>query len=258
VSERLHPTAAAGFAAGADAYERGRAGYPPEAIALLARELAIGPESTVVDLAAGTGKLTRQLLPLGARVTAIEPLAAMRERLARSVPGVAVLDGTAERTGLDDQSVDVVLVAQAFHWFDAPAAIAEIHRVARVGLGVLWNAWDESARWVARMQGLVHAHSGGAPRHDTSTWRDDLAASGLFTPLQERVIRHMVAGDSDALLTRVASTSYIAALSAGERALVLEGVAAILEDEHPAGPDGRLEMPYLTHVTWCRPLPARS
>ena len=149
--------AARGFQRGAADYERGRPGYPEAAIALLARRAGPRPGRVAVDLAAGTGKLTRALLALGADLVAIEPVAGMREQLQRAVPGVTVLDGTAERMPLDDASVNAVFVAQAFHWFDVPAAAAEIHRVLAPGggLGVVRNEWDESVDWIVEMRALT-------------------------------------------------------------------------------------------------------
>jgi len=142
----VHQDAAVGFDRGAADYERGRPGYPDAAIALVARKLGITPGQRVLDLAAGTGKLTRSLLGLGAELVAVEPVAGMREQLRRAVPGVDVRDGTAEQIPLDDASVDAVLVAQAFHWFDVPAAAAEIHRVLVPGggLAVIRNEWDRT------------------------------------------------------------------------------------------------------------------
>jgi SAM-dependent methyltransferase len=246
VSRSLHPTAASGFSAAAAVYERGRPGYPARAISLLARELEIGPGRVVVDLAAGTGKLTRALMPLGAEVIAVEPVAEMRAELGRAVPGVRVLQGTAEALPFADGSVDVVLVAQAFHWFDAGAAAREIHRVVRPGggLGVIWNAWDESVEWVGRMQAAIHAHSAGAPRHDTVDWRGAVESTGLFRSFTAATFENIARGDLDTLLTRVSSISYIAALDARRRELLLDDVRAIA----PGGAE--LEMPYVTHVTW--------
>jgi SAM-dependent methyltransferase len=244
----LHRTAASGFSAAAAAYERGRPGYPPEAVQLLARELQIGPGRTVVDLAAGTGKLTRALVPLGAEVIAVEPIAEMRAQLERNVRGVTAIDGTAEALTLADGSVDAVLVAQAFHWFDALAAAREIHRVLRHdgGLAVIWNAWDESIEWVERMQSRIHAYVAGAPQHSTSGWQAQLASTGMFTPLEGRTFSHIVRGDLDTLLARVASVSYIAALDAPERDKLLGAVRELAPSE------AEFEMPYVTHVTWAR------
>jgi len=138
--------AARGFGAGARAYESARPGYPDEALGILRDEVGVGPGEEVVDLAAGTGKLTRRLVELGAAIRAVEPVGAMSLELERAVPGIEVLDGTAEAIPLPDSSCDVVTVAQAFHWFDAPAALEEISRVLRPGgrLALLWNERDET------------------------------------------------------------------------------------------------------------------
>ena len=156
----MHPTAAAGFGTSADAYERGRPSYPDAAVAHLAVELGLGPAVRVVDLAAGTGKLTRLLAQGGAEVVAVEPVAAMRKALARSLPGVDVLEGTAESIRLPSGSVDAVTVAQAFHWFDAPRALAELGRVLRPSgtLLLVWNDRDERVPWVEEYSAIVHAH----------------------------------------------------------------------------------------------------
>jgi ubiquinone/menaquinone biosynthesis C-methylase UbiE len=127
--ERVHQ-AARGFEQAADAYERARPTYPQAAVAWLCERLAVRRGRRVLDLAAGTGKLTRSLVAAGADVVAVEPIAAMRERLP---PEVEALDGTAEAIPLPGASVDAVTVAQAFHWFDAEPALAEIHRVLRPG-----------------------------------------------------------------------------------------------------------------------------
>ncbi|MGB9184092.1 MAG: class I SAM-dependent methyltransferase [Solirubrobacteraceae bacterium] len=260
MSERIHTTAAAGFArAGAD-YERGRPGYPPAAVSHLARSVGVEPGARVLDLAAGTGKLTRALANSGAELIAVEPVAEMREQFERSLPGVRVLVGTAEHIPLPDSELDAVVVAQAFHWFDARAAAAEIHRVLRPGggLGVIWNAWDESkVPWVARVQALVHEHIGSAPQHATSHWPQELEATGLFTPLHQETFAHVVTGDLDNLLARVASVSYISALPDNSRAQVLDSIAEIVaHDPETAGRD-QIAMPYTTHVVACHRLAQR-
>jgi SAM-dependent methyltransferase len=113
----VDPRAATGFGSRVEAYERGRPQYPPEAIELLAGEFGLTHDSTVLDLAAGTGKLTRQLIAVSGRVIAVEPSAAMRAQFSAQVPDVEVLDGTAEHIPLSDASVNAVFVGQAFHWF---------------------------------------------------------------------------------------------------------------------------------------------
>jgi SAM-dependent methyltransferase len=249
----IHESAALGFGRASADYERGRPGYPRPAVDQLARELRIGPGRRVVDLAAGTGKLTRELMPCGATIVAVEPVAEMREQLVGALPGIEALDGTAERMPLADASVDTVVVAQAFHWFDVRAAATEIHRVLRPGggLGAIWNAWDESVGWVARLQDRVHAHAGNTPQQRTSHWRSELEGSGLFTPGTERVIPNLVLGGAQALLARVASVSYIASLDSAQHAAVLADVEQIVAEDPDTRELTELEMPYLTHIVCC-------
>lgn len=246
--------AALGFERGAADYERGRPGYPAAAIARLAHELDIGPERVIVDLAAGTGKLTRALLGLGARVVAIEPVAAMREQLEQAVPGVDVLDGTAERMPLDDGTVHAVLVAQAFHWFDVPAAAAEIHRVLVPGggLGVVRNEWDESVEWIVAMRALTAKHAARVERDRSDDWREALGATGLFSPCLQDIFPNPVRVSVDTLCARITSLSFVALLDDERRARLLDEVSALVAERGLVAADGLLDTPYRTHITWCR------
>jgi len=263
----IHDQARKGFgqAGAVAAYERGRPGYPAEAVAELVRVLGLAPGATVLDLAAGTGKLTRQLLATGAALLAVEPVAAMRERLARilaSAPGnasggpqpwVRVVGGTAEAIPVRDGSLDAVTVGQAFHWFDAPRAVAELHRVLRPGgrLGLIWNVRDESQPSVAAITAILDRHAGDAPRYRDGRWRAALAAADGFTPLSERNFHHLHHLDRASVLDRFASISFIAALPAADRALVLGEIDQVvaadpsLAGQHPTG------LPYRTDIYWC-------
>jgi SAM-dependent methyltransferase len=244
-----HPTAATGYGSAAGAYERGRPSYPDEAVAYLAAELGLGPGARVLDLAAGTGKLTRLIVEGGADVVAVEPVAAMRAVLATAVPGIAVLEGTAESIPLPDGSVDAVTVAQAFHWFDADAALAEVHRVLRPGggLGLIWNMMDVGVEWVAVLQELVHGARGSVPAYGPSPWRDAFASSRRFTPLTERTFDFVQELDEDGLVDRVASTSYVAALPDAERQRLVGQVRTLA-----AGVPHPIRLPYRTDVFSCR------
>ncbi len=246
--------AALGFQRGAADYERGRPGYPDAAIARLADVLDLGPERVIVDLAAGTGKLTRALRGLGAHLVAIEPVAGMREQLQRAVPGIEVLDGTAERMPLAGASVNAVLVAQAFHWFDVHAAAAEIHRVLVPGggLGVVRNEWDETVDWIAEMRALTAEHAARVERDRSDEWREVLGATGLFSPLSEQVFPNPVRVDPDTLRARVASLSFVALLDDEARGRLLDAVSALVVGHDLLDDDGLLDTPYRTHITWCR------
>jgi SAM-dependent methyltransferase len=227
-----HPTAAAGFDRAADAYERGRPGYPPEAVAHMAAELSLGPGATVLDLAAGTGKLTRMLTATGANVIAVEPVEGMRRVLMSALPGVEVLDGTAEAIPVADGAVDAVTVAQAFHWFDAERALADIHRALRPGggLGLIWNMFDTSVDWVAALQALVHVQRRGEPHSGRSGWRATVESSPFYGPVAERTFGLIQQLDTDGLVARIGSTSYIATMPEAARDQLSDEVRALVVD----------------------------
>jgi len=241
----MHPTATAGFGSSADAYERGRPSYPDDAIAYLAAELGLGPAARILDLAAGTGKLTRLLVEGGAEVVAVEPVAAMRAALERALPEVSVLEGTAESIPLAAGSVDAVTVAQAFHWFDADAAIVEIHRVLRPGggLGLIWNVMGSDPTWLAALRELVHGIRGSVPAYGVSPWQEAFRATPLFRPLTQRTFDLVHELDEDGLVDRIVSTSYVAALPDADRARLVDQVRALVRDVPRP-----LRLPYRTDV----------
>lgn len=217
------------FDAVADTYERTRPTYAPDALAFVAQRL---PLSRVLDLAAGTGKLTRQLVALGADVVAVEPGDAMRAVLERVVPEAQALAGSAEQIPLPDASVDVVTVGQAFHWFRAEEALAEMHRVLRPGGGyaLLWNRWDGDDPLLHELNDLIErlrpdmAHDGPAP------WEEALAVSLLFGAPEEQRFRHAERLDVDTIAGRVASVSAVAAASPEEQARVEAQVRALVRE----------------------------
>jgi SAM-dependent methyltransferase len=222
----LHRAASKGFARCAAAYERGRPGYAAAAVEFLATSLRLGPGRYVVDLAAGTGKLTRPLLATGAEVVAVEPVAEMRAALPA---GARAVDGTAEATPLPTASADAVAVAQAFHWFDGDAALAEIHRVLRPGgaLALVWNRRRMDDPLNQAIEELIAPHRGHTSSFRTGAWRVAFDRSKLFGPLDERVFRNDQFLDADGLADRVASVSFIAALDEKERTKVLRAARAL-------------------------------
>ena len=256
----IHRSASRGFAACADAYERGRPEYSLEAFDWLVRQLEIGPGARVLDLAAGTGKLTRQLAPTGAKVVAVEPVPEMREKLAEAVPTAELLNGMAERIPLPDHSVDAVVVGQAFHWFDGVRALSEIHRVLRPSgaLGLIWQARDPSRPWVARLDEIIDRHAGAEPRFKSGAWRAAFEATTLFEPLQEAAFEHVHRGDRGTIIDRVASISYIAAMDEARRAVVLDEVRELLASDAETAGEALVELPYRAHVYWTRARPTSS
>ena len=170
----LHPLAQQ-FASVADAYERGRPEYAPAVIGAIAAELGIGPGDRVLDLAAGTGKLTRALVAYGFAVTAVEPLEPLRVLLSDKVTGAIVRAGLAEAIPLEDRSVAAVTIADAFHWFDRPRALGEIRRVLARGGGVaLLNTVPDwgGASWAHELGTLVTGARPEHPNFDGRPWHE--------------------------------------------------------------------------------------
>jgi SAM-dependent methyltransferase len=240
----IHPIATAGFGSSADFYERGRPGYPSAAIRWLTRRVGLRPGITVVDLAAGTGKLSHSLAGTGAQVIAVEPLEAMREAI-RS--GIRALEGTAEAIPLAGASADVVTVGQAFHWFDGDLALAEIHRVLRPGasLGLLWNVRCLEDPIHAAIEELIEPHCDRVPRHRTASWRVAFEHTSLFGPLEEGEFPHEQRLDAEGLAAQVGSISAIAALPERERTLMLERTRALAAH-------GEVTLPYRCQVQVAR------
>ncbi|WP_199588701.1 class I SAM-dependent methyltransferase [Paraburkholderia caribensis] len=246
----VHHAASEGYTKGANTYVKGRPDYPPELAGWLKGELALGPGKTAVDLGAGTGKFTPRLVETGAGVIAVEPVAQMREKIAAALPQVDVREGTAQCLPLADASVDAVLCAQSFHWFATPAALAEIRRVLKPGghLGLVWNVRDARVPWVERLDAIVNAREGDAPRYHTGEWRKVFPSEG-FGDLQERHMPHGHTGSvEDVIVTRVHSTSFILALPPEEWAQVEREVRALIASEPALAADDTVTVPYVTYA----------
>jgi len=214
VSERIHPEAHA-FGLVTELYDRARPEYPDAAIALLRERLALGPGRTLLDLAAGTGKLTRPLAASGADVVAVEPVAEMRALLP---PDVTALDGTAEAIPLPDASVDAVAVGQAFHWFRPQEALREIHRVLRPGgsVALVWNTRDPEDALQRDVSEML-ARRGWIGRRERLDVAAELALSGLFGRVEETRLPHEQLLDDAGIVDRFLSESFVANASPTDR-----------------------------------------
>jgi len=225
----------------AEEYERGRPGYPDDAIEAIARELDLGAESIVLDLAAGTGKLTRDLTGRFREVIAVEPLAEMRAQLVRQVPGVH-------------------FVAQAFHWFDGRRALTEFKRVLRPdgGLALLWNTtpWEtRETPWFAAVDDLLEERRVDLDtlrRNASGRWREAFADEHDFGPLVEATFENPQVSTREEFVDSLASRSYIAVLEPAERAAVLAGLEQLLERADAPVEGDHVSIPMRTQCCWTR------
>ena len=245
---QIHHAAADGYGSGADTYVKGRPDYPPEVSIWLRDILGLGPDKTVLDLGAGTGKFTPRLLETGATVIAVEPVPAMLAKLSASLPQVRALAGTATAIPLPDACVDAVVCAQAFHWFASSGALDEILRVLKPGgkLGLVWNLRDASIPWVARLDAIVNQAEGDTPRYYTGAWRQVFPHAG-FSALQETHFSQEHTGTpEDVLFNRVRSTSFIAALPPAQRQRIDDEIAGLIAAEPALRGQERISVPYRT------------
>jgi ubiquinone/menaquinone biosynthesis C-methylase UbiE len=227
----------------ADTYERTRPGYSDAAIEWVAQRY---PLSRVLDLGAGTGKLTRQLVAHGAEVIAVEPGEAMRAVLERMVPEATSLAGSAESIPLPDASVDVVTAAQAFHWFRTEEALAEIHRVLKPGGGcaLISNEWDDKDQLVRELgEILARLRPDGTHRGDQAFAA--IESSPLFGDRQEQQFPHGERLDADGLVGLMSSISAVAAASPAEQSRVEAEVRALVRT-------AEVDLPMNTKVTLLR------
>jgi SAM-dependent methyltransferase len=254
----IHAAAAQGFEAAADLYERVRPGYSDDAVARLVAELRLSPARLLVDLGAGTGKLTRQLRSAGARIVAVEPVAAMRSVFASVLPDVPVVGGRAVALPLGGGRADAVVAGQAFHWFDPDPALREMHRVLRPGgrVGLIWNVRDESVAWQASLSRLVDALAADGPSHRTGAWRTPFAHTRLFGPLAEAAYRTEQRTDAEGVVKRVESISYVAAMPEAQRQQVAEQVRILLADHPDTTGRDQLTIVHRTQLYWCQRLDA--
>jgi SAM-dependent methyltransferase len=226
----LHPLAAH-FVDVADAYERGRPEYTPAVARAVATELHLARGARVLDLAAGTGKLTRALLDVGLDVVAVEPQAQLRELLAASVGVERVLDGLAEEIPLANASVAAVTVADAFHWFDQVAALREIGRVlvAGGGLALLRIVPDWSgASWAHEVGTLIAELRPEHPQFEGPSWQETARAEGCWTEPRELRLTMLQPASPEGVVDYIASMSWMAALPADQRSETIAGIGELI------------------------------
>jgi ubiquinone/menaquinone biosynthesis C-methylase UbiE len=243
-------TRALSFGRGADDYDRVRPEYSADALDLVTERLGLQPDADVLDLAAGTGKLTRPLVERFARVTAVEPDAGMLARLRQVTDCHSALEGRAEAIPLPDRAVDAVFVGQAFHWFSTAEALAEIARVLRpaAGLVLIWNAWTAAEPPVpeaaSRLIEDVVERASGKPVRDDEEWLGLFDASPFERPLEEQVPTRRLEISNEDLVTLTLSTSPFHVLPPEERRRIEAELRRLVTGEY--------RLPVETRLYWTR------
>jgi ubiquinone/menaquinone biosynthesis C-methylase UbiE len=249
----VHKTAQA-YNKVSNAYERGRPEYTEESVTALTKALGVRPESRVIDLGAGTGKFTKHLLRVCPQLKAVEPVAAFREKLRDLLSEGSVLEGSAEILPFADESLDAVVVANAFHWFDAPKALKEIHRVLKPGggLGLIWlNDGVFTSDWGKEIDKMIAPFESAAPQRETGEWRRAFNETSLFTPLQESTFKHIRETTPDLVVDRVGSLSFIAALSESEYVTLLKRIKELVATHPKTLGQSILSVDCTTDIYWC-------
>lgn len=231
------------FGRAAQTYERGRPSYPAEAVRWMLEPVAAS-RPRVVDVGAGTGKLTRALVALDAEVVAVDPDPEMLGALRGAVPGVPTFAGTGESLPLPDASVDAVVFGQAWHWVDPATASAEAARVLRAGgvLGLIWNLRDERVPWVARLTEIMRGSHA-----ENLLAAGDPPVGSPFGEVEAKVWEWSRPVTRDALFAMVESRSYVITAEAGEKERIRTAAAALF-DEVGAVADSEIALPYVTRA----------
>ena len=244
----MNKTAASGFSRDTDRYHRSRPPYHSAMVRRVADRFCSG---NVVELGAGSGIFTRQIVDQGISVIAIEPVLGMRNALAQFVPEADIRVGAAETIPLDESTVDNVLAAQSFHWFNYREALDEIYRVLRVGghLVTVWNIQDETVPWVAEISNVLQAYARDTPRHRNMAWRRTINSDARFGSVDEWRTSNKFPTNMEGVVDRALSTSYVASLPNDKQADVAEAVSQIVA---PLGP--RFDYPYVSQLQAWRTL----
>jgi ubiquinone/menaquinone biosynthesis C-methylase UbiE len=248
----VHRSAAIGFDKAAEVYERARPGYPPEAIDYIVEQLRVPPGGTVVDLAAGTGKLTRELVARGLKTVAVEPVEGMRRTFSSVLPDVPMLAGTAEAMPFEDHTIDAITAAQAAHWFDAARAVNEFHRVLRPAgrIALVWNVRDESFAWVRRVTEIIdpYERANGTPRYKHRAWQPPFDQSALIKAVGKRSFPSAQPMTLQGFLDRFNSCSFIAILDDDAKSEVLGKLSDLVRTHPDLADKTEFEQPYVTEV----------
>ncbi|MEM7326453.1 MAG: class I SAM-dependent methyltransferase [Actinomycetota bacterium] len=225
----VHDAAFTGFGAEASRYQNARPAYHPDLVQRFVNRFGSGQ---MLEIAAGTGKFTSQLVSAGVRPVAVEPVDAMRAILAEDLPNLDVQPGTAEDLPAGGHTFDTVVAAQAFHWFNHGPALDEIHRVLRPSghLVTVWNVKEGDADWYRRYMAIINRFADDTPRHAHMQWRQAIDTDPRFELVDDWQIDNSQNMDREAVVDRALSISFIAALQEPTKASVAAELRAVVAD----------------------------
>lgn len=251
MTHSLHPAAEQGFASAAELYQRVRPNYPAEIVHWLIDNLKITPQSTAIDLGAGTGKFLKYLKQATANIIAVEPIAEMLEQLKIVHPEVQIQQAFSHQILLNSNSIDAILCAQSFHWFANFETLTEIHRLLKPNgsLGLVWNQRDESVDWVKALADFIQQFESDTPRFHSQEWQNVFEQQNLFDFIgKQAFVQHQVGTVEDVVSDRLLSTSFIAAMPLNQQLQLKQKFEDIVYQYTEKMPQDQIAFPYITYA----------
>ena len=251
MTHSLHPAAQKGFSTAAELYQQARPNYPQAVVQWLIEDLALSPDSKVVDLGAGTGKFLPYLKQATPNIIAVEPVSEMLEQLKIVHPDVQTLQAKSDQIPLESESIDAVLCAQSFHWFANIETFNEIHHVLKPEghLGLVWNQRDENIDWVKALADLLATLEGDTPRYHSGQWKQVFENQFLFQLETAKVFPQLHTGTVENVVSkRLLSTSFIAAMPEQEQLKLKHKFEQIVSEYTGKQAQDEIDFPYVTYV----------
>lgn len=250
----VHQSAEHGYTLQIQSYEEGRPNYPrKEVINWLLNDLDLSSSSRVIDLGAGTGKFISYLQAITTNIVAIEPVLAMRQQLQQNYSNIEIIDGTAAQMPIADESIDVIICAQSFHWFAGEQALQEMNRVLKPNgkLGLIWNVRDEKITWVSDLSAIINSYEEDTPRFHTMDWRK-FFPNKFFTDLKLIQAANNIFGSvEDIIIKRTLSVSFIAKLPTDEQDKVIAKLRGLINKTPALAHQKKAIFPYTTMMFSC-------
>lgn len=251
MTHSLHPAAEQGFASAAELYQRVRPNYPAEIVHWLIDNLKITPQSTAIDLGAGTGKFLKYLKQATANIIAVEPITEMLEQLKIVHPEVQIQQAFSHQILLNSNSIDAILCAQSFHWFANFETLTEIHRLLKPNgsLGFVWNQRDESVDWVKALADFIQQFESDTPRFHSQEWQNVFEQQNLFDFIgKQAFVQYQVGTVEDVVSDRLLSTSFIAAMPLNQQLQLKQKFEDIVYQYTEKMPQDQIAFPYITYA----------